>query len=255
MVKARDMSIIIKSSQEIALMRKAGQIVAETLAVLVQALRPGMNSAELDAIAAREITKRGGIPSFKGYRGYPACVCVSVNEEVVHGIPGNRVLTEGDLVSLDLGAIYRGFHGDAAVSVGLGKASPLVQELLRTTEGALSAGIAAARAGNRLGDISAAIQTYAESRGFSVVREYVGHAIGREMHEDLQVPNFGVAGRGPLLRNGMTLALEPMVTAGDWRTKVLEDKWTVVTLDGSLAAHFEHSIAINEDEAEILTRL
>ncbi|MDO8490852.1 MAG: type I methionyl aminopeptidase [Dehalococcoidia bacterium] len=248
------MAIIIKSDREIALMRQAGRIVALTLEALTRAIRPGITTAELDVIAEREIRSRKGIPSFKGYRGFPASICVSVNDEVVHGIPGSRVLKEGDIVSLDVGAIFEGFQGDAALTVPVGKVSPKARALLEATDGALNAGIAAARPKARLGDVSAAIQQYVESRGFSVVREYVGHGIGREMHEEPQVPNFGEPGRGPLLRKGMTLALEPMVNVGDWRTRINRNQWTVHTLDGSLSAHFEHTIAIAEGKAEILTK-
>ncbi len=236
-------------------MRQAGRIVAETLAILQERVRPGITTADLDALAYKVITKHNAIPSFKGYRGFPASLCVSVNEEVVHGIPGKRVLREGDIVSLDLGAIYHGYHGDAAITIGVGKISEEAARLIEVTAGALQAAIAQARAGNRLGDISWAIQSYAESRGFSVVRQYVGHGIGREMHEDPQVPNFGQPGRGVKLRPGMTLALEPMVNMGDWRTRVLSNNWTVVTEDGKLSAHFEHTIAITAGEPEILTKL
>jgi len=201
------------------------------------------------------VKKRGAEASFKGYRGFPASICTSVNEEVVHGIPGSRVLQEGEIISLDFGALMNGFHGDAAVTVGVGKISTEAQKIIDATRGALQAGIAAARIGARLGDVSAAIQSYAEARGFSVVREYVGHGIGRELHEDPQVPNFGVTGEGPVLQKGMTMALEPMLNAGGWRTSVAEDKWTVVTADGRLSAHFEHTIVIDENGPEILTKL
>ena len=247
------MSIIIKSDREIAIMRQAGRIVATVLEVLKLQVKPGMKTKELDIIAARELTRLGAKPSFKGYRGFPANLCVSVNDEIVHGIPGNRVLGEGDIVSLDFGAFFMGFHGDAAVTVGIGEISPQARQLLETTEGALKAGIAAAHPGLRLGDISAAIQNYAESRGYSVVREYTGHGIGREMHEEPQIPNFGQPGVGPVLKSGMTLALEPMVNAGDWRTRLGDDHWTVLTGDGSLSAHFEHTIVITDGEAEVLT--
>jgi methionyl aminopeptidase len=247
------MSIIIKSEREMALMRQAGRIVATVLDILSREVKPGMRTKELDAIAAGEVGRLGGKPSFKGYRGFPANLCVSVNDEVVHGIPGERILREGDIVSLDLGAIYQGFHGDGAVTVGVGEVDLKAKELMETTEGALKAGIAAARPGARLGDISAAIQGYAEGRGYSVVREYTGHGIGREMHEEPQVPNFGLAGTGPVLKKGMALALEPMVNTGDWRTRVGSDQWTVLTADGSLSAHFEHTIAIAGEEAEVLT--
>jgi methionyl aminopeptidase len=249
------MGIIIKTAQEIAIMREAGRIVAAVLAALTRAIAPGITTRELDALAVRELKRHGATASFKGYRGFPASICVSVNDEVVHGIPGERLLRDGDIVGLDFGAYYRGFHGDAAVTVGVGNIDLQSRSLLEVTEGALRAGIAAARQGARLGDISAAIQSHVESRGFSVVREYVGHGIGREMHEEPQIPNFGPPGQGPLLQNGMTVALEPMVNAGDWRTKVSANNWTVVTADGSLSAHFENTIVIDGAEAKILTQL
>jgi methionyl aminopeptidase len=249
------MGIIIKSQREIGLMRQAGKIVAEVLVVLAGAVKPGLKTKELDAIAVREIESRGGKSSFKGYRGYPASVCVSINDEIVHGIPGERVLVEGDIVSLDLGAIYKGFQGDAAVTVGVGRISMQAEALMRATEGALKSGISAARDEAKLGDVSAAIEAFAVSKGFSVVREYTGHGIGRQMHEDPLIPNFGVAGTGPVLKKGMVLAIEPMLNAGDWLTKVGSDKWTVSTADGSLSAHFEHTIAITDGAAEILTSL
>jgi methionyl aminopeptidase len=247
------MSIIIKSEREIAAMRKAGRAVALVLRILAEELKAGMKTRELDAVAGRELEKLGAKPSFKGYRGFPANLCVSVNDEIVHGIPGERVLAEGDIVSLDLGAIVDGFQGDAALTVGIGEISPEAERLVETTRGALQAGVDKARAGARLGDISAAIQQYAESRGYGVIREYTGHGIGREMHEEPQIPNFGLAGTGPLLRRGMTLALEPMVSIGDWRTRLDGNHWTVLTVDGSLAAHFEDTVAITDDGAEILT--
>ncbi len=247
--------ITIKSRQELERMRHAGRIVAQVLAGLGKRARPGVTTASLDAWAERFIRRQGGVPSFKGYRGYPASVCISVDAEIVHGIPGPRRLREGQIVSLDVGVIYEGYQGDAAVTIGIGEISPVAADLLRTTEEALTAGIAAARAGYRLGDVSHAIQVAAESKGYSVIREYVGHGIGKQMHEDPQIPNFGDPGHGPLLRPGMTLALEPMLTVGDYRTRVLEDMWTVVTADNSLSAHFEHTIAITNGEAEILTRL
>jgi len=234
-------------------MRQAGRIVATVLEILCRQVRAGMRTKELDVIAAREVEKLGAKPSFKGYRSFPANLCVSINDEVVHGIPGERVLKNGDIVSLDLGALFMGFQGDSAVTIGLGEISPQAQELIKATEGVLSAGIAAARAGARLGDISATMQSYAETRGYSVVREYSGHGIGREMHEEPQIPNFGLAGTGPVLEKGMTLALEPMVNVGDWHTRLGDDHWTVLTADGSLSAHFEHTIAITDGEAEVLT--
>jgi len=248
------MGIIIKSDEEIATMRQAGRIVATILEILSEQVKPGMKTKELDIIAERELERLGAKPSFKGYRGFPANLCVSVNDEIVHGIPGERVLNEGDIVSLDFGAIFMGFQGDAAVTVAVGEVSPEAKRLIETTRGSLGAGIAAACPGATLGDVSAAIQNYAESRGYSVVREYTGHGIGREMHEEPQIPNFGSPGTGPVLKKGMTLALEPMLNVGDWRTRLADDHWTVLTADGSLSAHFEHTIAINDTEPEVLTR-
>lgn len=250
-----EMGIILKSPREITQMQGAGRVVAAVLEEVGKKVRPGITTAELDDIAVSEVKKRGAEASFKGYRGFPASICTSVNEEVVHGIPGSRVLQEGEIISLDFGALLNGFHGDAAVTVGVGKISTEAQKIIDATRGALQAGIAAARIGARLGDVSAAIQSYAEARGFSVVREYVGHGIGRELHEDPQVPNFGVTGEGPVLQKGMTMALEPMLNAGGWRTSVAEDKWTVVTADGRLSAHFEHTIVIDENGPGILTKL
>ncbi len=249
------MSIVIKSDQEIAVMRQAGRIVASVLEMLKLAVRAEMKTEELDTIAARGVERLGAQPSFKGYRGFPANLCVSVNDEIVHGIPGKRVLHEGDIVSLDFGAIFMGFHGDAAVTIGIGKISSQAERLLETTRGALQAGIAAARPGAKLGDVSATIQQYAESRGYSIVREYTGHGIGRQMHEEPMVPNFGLPGEGPTLKKGMALALEPMVNIGDWRTRLGDNHWTVYTNDGSLSAHFEHTIAITGTGPEVLTSL
>jgi methionyl aminopeptidase len=259
------MGIEIKSEKEIAMMRQAGHIVAEVLKIMTDQLKPGMKTKELDIIAERELKKRGAESSFKGYQGaaptrYPATVCVSINDEIVHGIPGDRVLKNGDIVALDFGAIYHGFHGDAAVTVPIGEVTPEAMRLIEATRGSLEKGIAAAKAGAKLGDVCAAIQSYAESKGYSVVREYTGHGIGRKMHEDPQIPNsteppYGLKpGTGPVLKKGMTLALEPMLNAGGWRTRVADDHWTVLTADGSLSAHFEHTIAINNTEPEVLTR-
>ena len=248
--------IVLKSSRELALMRRAGRIVAQVHECFQEMVRPGITTADLERAASRIIEQEGAISSFKGYRGFPAAICTSINEEIVHGIPSpKRVLKEGDIISLDVGAIYKGYHGDAAITLPVGQVDKEVQRLLEVTQGALEAGIAQARTGRRLGDISAAIQHYAEVNGFNVVREYTGHGIGQEMHEDPQIPNFGQPNRGPRLRPGMTFALEPMVMAGDWHTRVLSDKWTVVTADGSLSAHFEHTLAITDGEPEILTRL
>jgi methionyl aminopeptidase len=247
------MPIIIKSDDEIAIIREAGRVVAQVLEILKEEIRPGLVTKELDAIVRREFAARGVTPTFLDYHGYPATVCVSVNDQIVHGIPGERVLQEGDIVSIDLGATHRGFVGDAAITVGVGRTSAKAERLLRVTEEALWKGIAAARAGAPLGAISFAIQRHGESAGFSVVREYVGHGVGREMHEEPQVPNYGPPDRGPILRKGMVLALEPMVNVGDWRTRRDSDNWTVSTLDGSLSAHFEHTIAITGGEAQVLT--
>jgi methionyl aminopeptidase len=247
--------VIRKSSRELALMREAGRIVALTLAFLEERIRPGVTTAELDAAAREFVCEQGAEPSFLGYRGFPASLCVSVNEEVVHGLPGSRVLKEGDIVSLDFGAIHKGYQGDAAITVGVGDISDEAQELMDVTRGALAAAIAQCRSGNYLGDVSSSIQTYAESRGFSVVRQYVSHGIGRQMHEDPQIPNYGLPGRGMLLKPGMTFAIEPMVNVGTYLTRVLDDGWTVVTDDGELSAHFEHTVAITQGEPAILTRV
>jgi len=243
--------VIIKSDEEIAIMRKCGKILAAILDKLRAAARPGIQTGLLDIIMAEESEKRGVIPSFKNYRGFPANLCVSVNDEIVHGIPGERILQEGDIVSLDVGVKLNGFHTDAAITVGVGWISREAEDLIVVTEGSLKSGVAQAMSGAWIGDISSAIQDYVESRGFSVVREYTGHGIGRELHEEPQIPNF-MTGKGLLLRKGMTLAIEPMANAGDWRTKLAANKWTVLTADGSLSAHFEHTIAITDGEPEIL---
>ena len=228
-------------------MQQAGRTVAAVLQRLKEEIKPGIKTRQLESVAVSELKECGAKASFKGYRGFPAHLCVSVNDEIVHGIPGERRLNEGDIVSLDFGAIVNGFHGDAAITVGVARINPKAQELLTVTE--------AARCGAHLGDISAAIQDYVETRGFSVVREYSGHGVGRDLHEDPLVPNFGLRGEGPVLQEGMTLALEPMVTTGDWRTRLTENQWTVLTADGSLSAHFEHTIAISNGEPEIITLL
>ncbi len=247
------MPVIIKSDDEIAVMRQAGRILAEVLQILVAEVRPGLIVSKLDRIVKEEYERRGVVPTFLGYLGYPAHVCVSVNDEIVHGIPGDRVLQEGDLVSIDLGVTYEGFVADSALTVGVGRISPEAQQLMEVTYQSLREGIWAMRAGARLGEISHAIQSCAESDGYSVVREYVGHGVGREMHEEPQVPNYGPRDRGLILRKGMVLALEPMVNVGGWRTKKHDDQWTVSTLDGSLSAHFEHTVAITDGDPEVLT--
>jgi methionyl aminopeptidase len=247
--------ITLKSDEEIKIMREAGRVVGQTLQILKDAVKPGVVVKELDKIVRKEYARRGVIPTFLGYAEppYPATVCVSVNEELVHGIPGGRVIQEGDIVSIDLGATYKGFVGDSALTFGVGPISEEAQRLIEVTEESLWRGIRAARAGVRLGVVSNTIGEYIESQGYGVVREFVGHGVGREMHEEPQVPNFGPADRGPILRKGMVLALEPMVTVGDWHTKKHADGWTISTRDGSLCAHFEHTIAITDGEAEVLT--
>jgi methionyl aminopeptidase len=248
------MGIIIKSDKEITIMREAGRIVAEVLKTISQQVKPGMTTKEMDVIAEKELKKMGATSSFNGYRGFPANLCTSINDEIVHGIPGDRTVKEGDIISLDFGAIYNGFQGDAALTVPVGEVSPEASRLIESTREALYSGIAAARAGATLGDVSAAIQKYAESKNYSVVREYTGHGIGRDMHEDPQIPNYGIPGTGPVLKKGMTLALEPMLNIGGSGTRVARDRWTVSTADGNLSAHFEHTIAITENEPEVLTR-
>jgi len=248
--------IIIKSAEEIAIMREAGRIVAVVLQKMSEAVKPGMKTRQLDELAEKEVGKfNSARPSFKGYHNFPASVCVSVNDEVVHGIPGSKVLKEGDIVSLDFGIIYKGFQGDAAITVGVGKISEEARKLMQVTEASLIQGIDAARDGGNLGDIGEAIQGYVEAHGYSVVREYSGHGIGRDMHEEPLIPNFGKKGEGIKLREGMTLALEPMVNVGGWKTRLSANGWTVHTADKSLSAHFEHTIAIRKNEAEILTLL
>jgi methionyl aminopeptidase len=250
--------ITIKSGQELALMRQAGGIVAEVLAEIREAIRPGITTADLEAIAGRIIIdKHGAVPSFKGYRGYPGMVCTSVNEQIVHGIPGPRVLKAGDIVSVDVGAIYKGYHGDAAITVAVGEIDAESQRLLDVTAEALRIGIDMVQPGNWTWQISKAIEEYVEGQNCAVVREYTGHGIGQHMHEDPQIPNYydsRVSGR-TRLRPGMTFALEPMVNLGGWQTRVLSDQWTVVTADGARSAHFEHTVAVTKNGPEILTRL
>jgi len=243
-----------KSTRELRYMRDAGRVVANVFQELEKAIRPGVTTGELDRLAEDFIIRQGARPAFKGLYGFPAAICTSVNEQVVHGIPGLRKLEAGDIISIDIGAEINGYFGDAAVTFPVGDISPEARRLLDVTRDALYAGIDVARTGNRLSDISHAIQSYVENHGFSVVRDYVGHGIGRKMHEDPQVPNFGRPGRGPRLEPGMTLAIEPMVNAGTYEVVTLDDGWTVVTRDGSLSAHFEHTVAITNGAAEILTR-
>ena len=246
--------ITIKSAQELDAMRHAGSVVGATHTLLKRSVEPGITTAELDSIAYQEIIRHGAKPTFKGYRGFPGSICASVNEEIVHGIPGKRVLKEGDIIKMDVGATIDGFIGDAAVSVAVGEVSKEAIDLMDATRLSLEQGIQAAQPGNRIGDIGAAVQTYGEARGYAIVREFVGHGVGRFLHEDPQVPNYGQPGRGQLLRAGMCIAIEPMLNIGDWKTRILDDNWTVVTADGSLSSHFEHTIAITEDGPEILTK-
>lgn len=250
--------IAIKSAKEIELMRRAGQVVADAKVCVKDAIRPGVTTGELDRVAEDYIISVGATPSFKGYKAggnipFTGTICASVNQEIVHGIPGNRKLREGDILSVDFGAILDGFHGDSAFTVGVGTISDEAQRLIDATRESLKRGIAHVKAGGRIGDISHAVQTYAESMGFSVVRQYVGHGIGRALHEEPQVPNYGEAGRGPLLKKGMTIAIEPMLNIGGWETEQLDDGWTVVTADGSLSAHFEDTVAITQNGPEVLT--
>jgi methionyl aminopeptidase len=248
--------IVLKSQRELELMQQGGRIVATVLAAIREKLRPGQTTAEIDQIAEQTVSRLGARASFKGLYGFPASICISVNDEIVHGIPSpQRVLEEGDIVSLDFGAFHEGFHADSAVTLPVGKVSEEARRLLLCTEKGLERGIDQARAGRRLGDISWAIQAYGEAKGYGIVRQYVGHGVGRNLHEEPQVPNFGPPGRGVALRPGMTLAIEPMYNVGTEKTQVLEDKWTVVTEDRKLSAHFEHTIAITEGEPLVLTRL
>jgi methionyl aminopeptidase len=244
---------MLKSDKEIEVMATASRIVAQTLKELRSMAQPGVTTMELDEAAELTIRRLGGVPAFKGYRNFPRTLCVSVNEEVVHGIPSRRRLQEGDIVGLDLGAIVEGYYGDAAVTVAVGAVPAPAHRLMQVTQQALYDGIAQARVGNRLSDISHAVQRRAEAAGFSVVTDFVGHGIGRQLHEEPQIPNFGPPGQGPRLRAGMVLAIEPMVNAGGSAVKVLADRWTVVTQDGSLSAHFEHTIAISEGGPRVLT--
>lgn len=247
--------IVLKSQRELKLMRHAGRLVAQAHGIVREHLRPGVTTETIDRKIDEFIRDNDSIPSFKGYHGFPASVCISINEELVHGIPGSRRLQEGDVVSVDIGVIYKGFHGDSAWTYIVGEGDEAAKRLLEVTEASLYAGIEQARAGNHLSDIGHAVQRVVEDAGFSVVREYVGHGIGRQMHEDPQVPNYGEPGQGPVLKPGMTLAIEPMVCQGSWETRVLSDNWTVISADKRLTAHFEHTIAVTENGAQIMTVL
>ena len=247
--------VTLKSNREIEIMGRAGRIVGATLELIRSRVKPGVSTEELDAEAERFIRSHpGASPSFKGLYGFPKSLCISINEEIVHGIPSpKRILREGNIVSVDVGVHLEGFHADAATTIAVGEISPDAERLLEVTQQALAAGIAQAKVGNHIGDIGHAVQTVAEAAGFGVVRELVGHGVGQRMHEDPQVPNHGQPRRGPRLLVGMTLAIEPMITLGDYATRMLDDKWTVVTADGSLAAHFEHTVALTKDGPRILT--
>ncbi|HOB86583.1 MAG TPA: type I methionyl aminopeptidase [Bacillota bacterium] len=247
--------INLKTPEEIALMREAGRIAARVLQELEQALAVGVTTAHLDKLAEKLIRSLGGEPAFLGYQNFPASICTSINNEVVHGIPGLRRLQEGDIISIDVGVRFKGYYGDAAATFGVGAISAEARRLIQVTRASLERGIQAMQVGGYLSDISHAVQSFVEEHNFSVVRQYVGHGIGSQMHEEPQVPNFGRPGRGPLLQPGIALAIEPMVNAGHYEVKVLEDRWTVVTKDGSLSAHFEHTVALGEEGPEILTVL
>jgi len=245
--------IVCKSPAELEKMRAANQLVAQVLEELAALVAPGVTTADLDAAAEARVRAAGAEPAFKGYRGYPATLCASVNEQVVHGIPNRTALASGDIVSLDMGVKLNGYYGDSAVTIPVGRIAPEAEQLLRVTQDALAAGIAAVRVGARVSDIGHAVQKFVEAHGYSVVREFVGHGIGAQLHEEPQVPNYGPPGRGPRLAEGMTLAIEPMVNVGKPAVKVLADGWTAVTVDGSLSAHFEHTVAVTADGPWILT--
>ncbi|MDI1471459.1 MAG: type I methionyl aminopeptidase [Thermodesulfovibrio sp.] len=248
--------IIIKNLEEINKIRKSCQIVAKVLEELKFYIKEGLSTKNIELFIENLIEKMGGVPAFKGYKGYPASACISVNSQVVHGIPSDKFfIKEGDIVSVDVGVIFDGFYGDAAYTYPVGKISEEAKKLMKVTEEALYEGIKKAKPGRRVGDISYAIQRHVETKGFSVVRAFVGHGIGRSLHEEPQIPNFGKEGTGPKLKRGMTLAIEPMVNAGSYEVVILPDGWTAVTKDGSLSAHYEHTIAITEDEPEILTKI
>ena len=246
--------VILKQPAEIDRIRDSNRIVAEVLAALQERVKAGVTTLELDRISEEITLRKGAKPAFKGYRGYPFSLSASVNDEIIHGLPSARVLVEGDIIGLDFGVYYKGYYGDAAITVPVGKIPPETGSLLKTTEESLALAIAQARPGNRVGDISAAVQSHVEAAGYSVVRDFVGHGIGRNLHEEPQVPNYGLKGRGTPLRVGMVLAIEPMVNAGTCKVKMRSDGWTAVTADGALSAHFEHTVAITETGPEILSR-
>lgn len=245
--------IIIKSHHEIQLMREAAKVTAEILEMMNDIIKPGISTAEIDHIVEKEIRKHGMLPAFKGYGGFPASVCASVNETIVHGIPSDRRLEEGDIISIDTGTIYKGFYSDAARTYPVGEVSEEAKRLIRVTKESFFEGLKYCKVGCRLGDVSHAIQKHVETNGFAVVKDFVGHGIGSNMHEDPQIPNYGKAGRGPRLEAGMVLAIEPMVNVGTDKMRILDDEWTAVSLDGSLSAHYENTVVITEGEPEILT--
>lgn len=247
--------IILKSEAEIATMRRAGRVVAETMAMVGERLRPGVTTGQIDEWVEQFIVAQGAVPAFKGYQGFPASCCTSVNDEVVHGIPGDRLLEDGDIIAIDVGAFVDGFCGDHAWTFPIGDVSDLAAKLLRVAEESLHKAVEQAVVGNRLSDIGHAVQVHVEGEGFSTVKSFVGHGVGRSMHELPQIPHYGPPGRGPRLQRGMTLAIEPMINVGGDGVRVLEDNWTAVTADGSLSAHFEHTVAVAEGQAEILTLL
>lgn len=247
--------IICKSATEIEKLRRSGRLVREILEEAREQAKPGVTTMDLENFVERRLAKSGAKPAFKGYRGYPCCLCASVNEQIVHGIPSNRRLNDGDIISLDLGVIIDGYYGDSAMTVPVGTISESLQRLLRVTEESLQLAIEKARVGNRLGDVSSVVEQHVVSSGFSVVREFVGHGIGRQLHEEPQIPNFGQPGYGPPLKEGMVLAIEPMVNAGGPGLKILDDQWTAVTADGAHSAHFEHMIAVTHNGPDVLTRL
>lgn len=248
-------SINIKTREELDILREAGKILADVIENVVGSLKIGMTTLEVDLFAEELIRERKVIPAFKGYRGFPGTACISINEEVVHGIPGSRILKDGDIVSIDVGIIHKKYYSDTAITVGIGSIDDVIKDLLDITKTSLYKGIEEAMPGNHLSDISHAIQVYAEDFGFSIVKDFVGHGIGKNLHEDPEIPNFGPPHQGPILKEGMVFAIEPMVNVGDWKTEILEDGWTVVTQDKSKSAHFEHSVAITANGPEILTAL
>ncbi|MDP8213529.1 MAG: type I methionyl aminopeptidase [Candidatus Zapsychrus exili] len=251
---SRQFKIGIKTKEEIVILQKAGKILSRVIKGLKRSLTSGMTTKDIDTLAEKLINEYGAKPAFKGYRGFPGCVCTSINEEVVHGIPSNRILNDGDIISIDAGLIYEGYYSDTAFTTGVGRISSELKKLIKTTEQSLYQGIKKAKVGNHLTDISNAIQSHVESNSFSVVREFVGHGIGKNLHEDPEIPNFGNPGEGPVLEEGMIFAIEPMVNVGSWKTDILDDGWTVVTKDRKPSAHFEHTIAILKNGPLILTK-